>query len=95
MAAESIQVATYRVRTSAWKETAEKPAAAKILDDTSGSYSLMPTMSSFAGFGTVSGPKAFTLTFPSAYDLISRGVPEQSFELDRNIVAKSKATNCW
>ncbi len=90
-AAESIQVTAYKRNPAPWKENAEKSTRPQIIDDTGSNYDLMVTTSSFAGFGTVSGFKAFHLTFPTSYDLIARGVPDQSFEIDRDIVPNSKA----
>ncbi len=89
--AESLQVATFKRSAATWTENAEKASRALIIDDTGDNYNLMTAMTPFAGFTGVSGPKSFHLTFPTAYDPISRGVPEQSFELDRNIIANSKA----
>ncbi len=88
---ESLQVATFKQSTAQWTENAENASAALIIDDTAANYALMTAMTPFAGFSGISGPKSFHLTFPNSYDLIARGVPEQSFELDRNIIANSKA----
>jgi len=89
--AESVQVATFKRSAATWTENAEKASSSLVIDDTGDNYELMTAMTPFAGFSGVSGPKSFHLTFPTAYDLVSRGVPEQSFELDRNIIANSKA----
>lgn len=91
--AESIEVATFKQSTGAWKENAETTTAVKILDRTTGGYGLMATMSTYSGYGTVSMPglKSFHLTFPISYDPILRGVPEQSFEIDRDIIANANA----
>ncbi len=89
--AESLQVATFMRSASTWTENAENAATALVIDDTGANYPLITAMTPFPGFSGVSGPKSFHLTFPNAYDLVARGVPEQSFELDRNIIANSKA----
>ncbi|MEO8616916.1 MAG: hypothetical protein ABI600_17385 [Luteolibacter sp.] len=91
--AESIEVVAFKQNTSAWKENAETTTPTKIIDRTSGSYGLMATMTSYSGFGSVSVPglKSFHLTFPIPYDPIVRGVPEQSFEIDREIIANANA----
>ena len=89
--AESLLVASYKRSSMAWSENAETENKARILDDTSGNYDLMAAMDDFTGFDGVSGRKSFHLTFPTSYDLIALGVPEQSFELDRNIIPKEKA----
>ncbi|MEO7099154.1 MAG: hypothetical protein ABI162_07310 [Luteolibacter sp.] len=89
---EAIRVVTFSEKSSLWSENAEKPSSAKIIDGTTGGYNLMVAMNSIAGFGRVSGLNSFNLTFPTSYDLIGRGVPEQAFELARQIVPKSTAS---
>lgn len=89
--AESVQVVTSVRSSKAWTETGETTAKSKVLDYTDSSYPLVTKMASIPGFGIVSGKSAFRLTFPTGYDLIKRGVPEQSFELDRDIIPKAKA----
>lgn len=89
--AEGIQVLAARRSSKRWIENGEKPAAAKVIDGTGSNYPLIVKPSSFTSFGPVSGNYAFHLTFPVAYDAIKRGVPQQTFELNRDILAKSKA----
>lgn len=89
--AEGLQIVAYKLNTTTWIEDAENSSSAKIIDNTANSYSLFAKTSGYAGFGQVSGAKSFRLTFPSLYDPILRGVPEQSFELDREIIANSGA----
>ena len=84
--AEALQVTTFRKETSSWTVGAEKADTAKVIDRTADTYDLKAEMSAFSGFGALTGSKAFHLTFPTIYDLIVRGVPEQSFELDRDIL---------
>lgn len=90
--AEALQVGAFLQNSTAWKEDAESATVAQVIDGTDPSYPLVTTPSSYAGFGSVVGAKAFHLTFPTSYDLIKRGVPAQSFELDRDIIAKTGAT---
>ncbi len=90
--AEGLQVVASRKVSTAWAENAEIPGKSKVIDGTAENYPLMVKTSTFAGFGGVSGASAFRLTFPNSYDLIKRGVPEQSFELDRDIIANAKAS---
>lgn len=89
--AEALQVATFRRKFTRWKETAEVASSAKVIDHTADNYPLIVKTSAFPGFGKVSGTAAFRLTFPTSYDLLKRGVPEQSFEIARDIIAKPKA----
>ncbi len=80
------------IRTPAtWKEDAESAAKLKITNANVSGYSLTVRPTSYRGFGKLSGKTAFHLTFPKSYDLLSRSVPEQSFELDREIIAKAGA----
>lgn len=86
--AEALQVTAYRKMTSSWTEGAEKKSVVPVIARTSGTYPLKMKMAAYGGFGTLSGSSAFHLTFPVSYDLIQRGVPEQSFELDRTIISR-------
>jgi hypothetical protein len=87
--AEALQVVAAVRQSTAWKETAEK--SPKVIDGTGSNYPLQVKTASFPGFGHLSGSTAFRLTFPTSYDIIRRGVPDQFFELDREIIANSKA----
>jgi hypothetical protein len=89
--AEALAVTAFRRKSSAWKEGAEKSPKSQVIDRSHGSYSLKAKMSDFGVFGSLKGSYAFRLTFPVSYDLTTRGVPEQSFELDRLILPKSGA----
>lgn len=86
--AEAVQVSACRRMSTSWTEGAEKKTVVPVIDRTSGTYPLKAKMAAYGGFGTLSGATAFRLTFPVAYDLIQRGVPEQSFELDRTIISR-------
>lgn len=89
--AEVVQVGAFLKNSTAWIENAEIPANAQVIDYTAASYPLIVKPSSFAGFGSVSGINSFRLTFPTSYDPIARGIPEQFFQLNRNIIAKANA----
>ena len=89
---EALQVSTSLKTTGIWKENAESPARALVVDGTAANYALMVRPSTFRGFGTVSGKTSFHLTFPTMYDALVRGVPEQWFELNRNIIVNPKAS---
>lgn len=89
--AEALQVASFRKRSSSWSEGAEKKPRARVIDRTSDSYELRTSMADYPAFGALSGKRAFRLTFPVSYDLLVRGVPEQSFEIDRLLLPKSNA----
>lgn len=89
---EALQVKTSLKTTATWKENAEVPARALVVDGTAANYPLMVKPTSFRGFGQVSGRTSFHLTFPTSYDASVRGVPEQSFELNRDIIVNRKAS---
>ena len=89
---EALRMLVSTTSSSSWKENAETPSKAKVIDGTSASYPLIVKTSTFGGFGGLTGSYAFRLTFPTSYDLKKRGVPEQIFELNRDIIPTSKGT---
>jgi hypothetical protein len=89
--AEALQVVAYKQVDSSWIEDAEDPKKAKVIDGTGSNYPLFAKMSSYSGFGPISGSYAFHLTFPVSYDLLLRGVPDQTLELDREFIPKAGA----
>lgn len=89
---ESLKVAAYLKSTGSWKENAENAAGSRVVDGTAASYPLKVKPTSFRGFGPVSGRSSFRLTFPTLYDPQVRGVPEQSFELGRDVIVAPKAS---
>ncbi len=90
--AEAINVLAARRSSTPWKSDGESSALPALIDGTAANYDLVATTSTFQGFGTVSGLKAFHLTFPTVYDATVRGVPQQYFEIDRDILPNSSAT---
>ena len=93
--AEGVSVEASRTSSASWTEDAENPAKSKITDGTTGNYPLVAKTSSFAGFGMVSGKNSFRLTFPTSYDLMTRGVPDQLFGIDRDLIVNSNAKLCF
>ncbi|GAA5131872.1 hypothetical protein JIN84_07325 [Luteolibacter yonseiensis] len=87
--AEGLQVVAAKKSAVAWKETAEVAKDVKVIDGTGANYPLIVKTAAYAGFGAVVGKCAFQLTFPTSYDLLVRGIPDQTFELDRDILVKS------
>ncbi|QJE98065.1 hypothetical protein [Luteolibacter luteus] len=83
--ADRMEVGFFLKRNSAWTEGAEDAPAPQVIDRTSGTY---PLRASNPGY-VKSGAKAFRLTFPSRYDPVINGVPEQILELDREILVGS------
>lgn len=88
---EALQVEALIRQPATWVENAENAKTAKIIDGTGSNYSLMALGSTLPGFGAVSKKASFRLTFPVSYDLIARGVPDQFFEIDREILPNKGA----
>lgn len=86
--AEGLQVVAGRKSTVVWKEDAEVAKNAKVVDGTGANYPLMVKTATYAGFGMLVGKSAFQLTFPTSYDLLKRGIPDQTFEIDRDLLVK-------
>lgn len=89
--AEGLQVVAFKQTSTAWKEDAQIAKNTKVIDGTGSNYPLVVKSTDFAGFSSLAGTSSFRLTFPTTYDLIKRGVPDQFLEIDRDIVANSKA----
>jgi hypothetical protein len=88
---ESLQVLISQKTSTPWFANAETRAKSKIIDYTGGSYAVVVKPNSFPNFGFLTGARAFHLTFPNSYDLIQRGIPDQIFELDRDLLPRAKA----
>jgi hypothetical protein len=89
--AEGVKVLAYKRSSAPWKENAESAAKSQVVDGTGKVYPLLVKPSSFKGFGGIAGSYSFHLTFPTSYDLITRGVPDQTFELGRDLITTSKS----
>lgn len=80
--ADEMQAGLFLRKAATWTEGAEDSPTPKVIDRTSGSY---PFRGSNSGY-VKAGSKAFRLTFPTRYDPMINGVPEQVFELDRDLL---------
>lgn len=80
--AEEMEAGIFLRSPADWTEGAEVGPVSTVVDGTDGSY---PFRASTAGY-VKSGSKAFRLTFPTRYDPFINGVPEQVFELGRELV---------
>lgn len=89
--AEGFQLIASQKNSTPWKEDAETTTKSKIIDGTGANYPIIAKATSFSGFSVPLGKAAFHLTFPTAYDVIQRGVPDQTLEIDRDILANAKA----
>jgi hypothetical protein len=88
---EAVRITTFQRKPATWKEGAEKSPKPKVIGRTSSKYKLLTSSSDKGSLGALSKNRSFRLTFPSIYDKLARGVPDQSFEIDRLILPKSKA----
>jgi hypothetical protein len=92
--AEGIQVNSFQSQTTGWTEGAEDSPAPQVTPRTTGTYEFSST-AAFAGlpsFGPIAGAKSFRLTFPAGNDASFSGAPQQSFELDRELVPGAAAS---
>jgi hypothetical protein len=80
--ADEMEVGFYLRQPSTWTEGAEDVPASTVIDGSHPSYPLRASTAGWAG----SGSKAFRLTFPTRYDPFINGVPQQQFELGRELV---------
>jgi len=87
--AEALQVVASRRSTVVWKEDGEVAKNMKVIDGTGANYPLVIKTTTYAGFPAVAGKSSFQLTFPTSYDLLKRGIPDQTFEIDRDLLVKS------
>jgi hypothetical protein len=83
--AETMQAGFFLRQPAAWTEGAEDSPAPAVVPQTSAAYSFISTEAAYIH----SGAKCFRLTSPTYYDPLINGVPEQSFEVDREILPKS------
>lgn len=90
-AVEAVRIGAFRRKPATWKEGAESRPKPMIIDRTAPNYKLLSHVSDKTSIGPLAGVKSFRLTFPYVYDPLKRGVPEQSFEIDRLILPKSGA----
>lgn len=79
---EQVEAGMFQRKPATWIEGAEDSPAPQVISQTSSSYPFRAAVSGYVKSGT----KAFRLTFPTRYDPQINGVPEQSFELAREIV---------
>ena len=91
---EAIQVNSFQASTTAWEETGAAPL--KIKDLTHANYSLYAKPNDFVAPSVNVIATATTLVFRLShavrYDPMAEGLPEEIFELDREILPNSGAT---
>lgn len=85
--AEAVQVNTFQEIAGTWIENADNTATTKVISHTYGNYDFLS-----AALPASTG-KSYHLTHPVRYDVTARGVPEQSFEIDREIIPSTAGTS--
>jgi hypothetical protein len=88
---EAVRITSFQRKPATWKEGAEKSPQPKVIARTSTKYKLLASKTDKDTLGALSDSRSFRLTFPVSYDKLARGVPEQSFEIDRLILPNPKA----
>ncbi len=89
--AEETQIVAFLRSAARWVENAEVPDKAQVIDHTGKNYNLLVKAGDYSGFGGLTGKSSFQLTFPTSYDLVHRGIPDQIFEIDRDFIANPKS----
>lgn len=89
--AEAVRVTTYQRVPANWVEGAETTPAPRVVDLTCGAFPLVVTGTDLGFHGALAGARSFNLTFDSLFNLIARGIAEQSFELKHLILPGSGA----
>ncbi len=84
--AEAVDIMALETEPATWVENAETPSTAQIIDLTSPNYALIPAAGAYPGYSNFAGIRSFRLTFGSLYDSISRGVREEIFMINREIL---------
>ncbi|WP_193213364.1 hypothetical protein [Luteolibacter marinus] len=80
--ADEMEAGMFLRRSSPWTEGAEPSPVPQVVANTGGSYEFLASTPGYVH----SGERSFRLTFPTVYDPLIGGVPEQSFELLREII---------
>ena len=85
--ADAMEAGLFLRTSAAWSEGAEDGSGSRVIDGSAGSY---PFRAAIPGY-VKSGAKAFRLTFPTRYDPFINGVPQQGFELGRELLSTAGA----
>ena len=80
--ADRMEAGFFLRQPAAWTEGAEDAPATTVIGRTHPGYALRATTAGYVK----SGSKSFRLTFPTRYDPLINGVPQQQFELGRDVV---------
>jgi len=97
---DAVEVGLFQVAPADWTEGAEASPTPMVIDHTTiAAAPLLSTVNytNTADTGTAShyyrtGTKAFRLTIPTTYDPSTGGAPDQSFEIDRDVIPATGGT---
>ncbi len=89
-ASDAMEVGFFQPTTTAWVEGAEDTPTPQVVDNTDSTYTFRASITGTPNYYRT-GSKAFHLEFPTYYDPVARGIPEQSFELTREIIPGASA----
>ncbi|BCU76970.1 hypothetical protein [Luteolibacter sp. LG18] len=84
---DAVEVGCFKVQPATWTEGAEDSPAPKVIDRTTNGAAAPLIATTYHN----TGAKSFRLTIPTSYDPVVGGAPDQSFEIDRDIVLASGA----
>lgn len=84
---DAVEVGCFKLQPATWTEGAEDSPAPKVIDRTTNGTAAPLISTTYHNTGT----KAFRLTLPTSYDPVVGGAPDQSFEIDRDIVLAAGA----
>ncbi|MFD0892722.1 hypothetical protein KBB96_14960 [Luteolibacter ambystomatis] len=79
---DAVEVGCFKLQPATWTEGAEDSPAPKVIDRTTNGAAAPLISTTYHN----TGAKAFRLTLPTSYDPVTGGAPDQSFEIDRDIV---------
>ncbi len=81
-ASDAMEVGFFRPTTTPWVEGAEDSPTPQVVNSTDSNYTFRASVTNY--FKT--GAKAFRLAIPTSYDPVVQGIPQQSFELTREVI---------
>ncbi len=81
-ASDAMEVGFFRPTTTTWVEGAEDSPTPQVVNTTDSTYTFRAAITNY--FKT--GAKAFRLAIPTSYDPVVQGIPQQSFELTREVI---------
>ena len=90
---DAVEVNSSQQVTTAWTEGAEDSPTPNVTSFTTGTYAFRSTagLPGYSPLVPLAGAKSFRLTLPTSYDIRYGGVPDQWFEIDRELLPAANA----